>query len=248
MLGSCSFQGINNNPVLTINNGKESDATVKKEVKIGDITEIRAMQGIKVILKQGKNPGTAQVATTTEAEKFLRVDSKAGTLSVYYATGENQTPKTINGPSIVTITIPTFTDADLSSGASLILSEEFNSLHEVDIDLSSGAYFEAGALACTELDIDVSSGAACRITSLDGNLDADASSGSFITINSYSGSKIGLDASSGASLTVEGINASQLKAEASSGGSITLNGKVEKAKVSTSSGGTVDQRLLTEGK
>lgn len=128
LLAACSPSSIVNSCVngnVSVRNGKESDATVKKQVKIADFDGIDAQQGIKVLFSQGQNPGTANIATTPSAEKYLRVEVKDRTLHVYY--GGNCKDK-IQGPSIITVSSPVLNEVDLSSAARLEINSDLTSV------------------------------------------------------------------------------------------------------------------------
>lgn len=226
-----------------VNNGKDSDATVKKEISLSKFDEIHASQGIKVIVNQGKYPGKVAVATTPSAEKFLKVTVSDGTLNAYY---DNKTMVgNIKGPSIITVTIPELEEADLSSGAFIEVKGAFNSSNQMEFDLSSGSALNIENLTCAKLSIDTSSGASATVHSLNGNLKADASSGSSISVKTVEGGYLEFGASSGASISAKSVKSSSIKANASSGGSISLSGKTDRLDKSTSSGGSVNTSGLT---
>lgn len=220
-----------------INNGKDSDATVKKEIKTATFNEIQASQGIKVIVSQGKFPGKISVATTTSAEKYLQVKVSDGKLKVCY---DNKSFKgTIKGPSIITITVPALEEVDLSSGASFLLKDNFTSTQNMEFDLSSGSSLNIENLSCPNLSVETSSGASATVGSVKGNLECDASSGSSIEIASAEGGVFEFKASSGADIDADSLKSSSIKASASSGGSISLSGKTNALDKKTSSGGSV---------
>ncbi|MDE6553451.1 MAG: DUF2807 domain-containing protein, partial [Muribaculaceae bacterium] len=118
MLSGCMVATGNNG--VSVNNGKDSEATVKKEIKVSAFNEVKASQGIKVIVSQGKFPGKVSVATTPSAEEYLQVNVTDGTLKVFYDNKAKEDKK-IKGPSIITVTVPELEEADLSSGANLLL-------------------------------------------------------------------------------------------------------------------------------
>lgn len=237
MLSSCIVATGNNG--ISINNGKDSDATVKKEIKVAAFDEIQASQGIKVIVTQGKFPGKVSVATTPSAEKYLQVKVNDGTLNVYYD-NKDISGKKIKGPSIISVTLPELEEADLSSGANMLLKGSFTSSKKMEFDLSSGSYLKIENLSCGLLSLDTSSGANATVVNLNGDLDADASSGSSISIKEASGKVMSVDASSGSSISLQSNKSDEIRASASSGASISLSGRTERLSKQASSGGSVN--------
>lgn len=229
---------------VSINNGKDSDATIKKELKMPAFKEIKACQGIKVIVEQGAYKGKVAVATTESAEKYLEVSVENGTLTARYESkGEGY--KKIKGPSIITVMVPELKEADMSSGAYLELKGNFKSASDIEFDLSSGAALQIENLTCPEVSIQTSSGSTANAEKLKCDLDAQSSSGSAISVKQIEGGAISLEASSGSSLTVNAATSTSIKADASSGGSINVSGMTEKFKKSESSGGSVNHSGLS---
>ena len=241
MLSGCIVATGNNG--ISVNNGTDSDATVKKEVKISAFDEIKVSQGIKVIVYQGEFPGKVSVATTPSAQDFLQVKVDDGTLKVYYDNKDMATKK-IKGPSIITVTIPELEEADLSSGSSLVLSGAFKSKGKMDFDLSSGSYLKIENLTCAKLSLNTSSGANATVVNFRGDLDADSSSGSSISVKEAVGGVMTVDASSGSSISLKSNESDEIRASASSGASISLSGRTERLTRQASSGGSVNSSGL----
>lgn len=207
---------------VSVNNGDESDATVKKEVKIGDFDEIEASRGIKIVFTQGNNPGVAHIATTPSAEKFLKVRVNGNTLEAFYETSDNS-PKEIKGPSIIAVSSPTLTGVELSSAASLEIKGTFKSSNTLFLDMSSAASLQAETLECTKLGIDSSSASSITVYNLKGSLIADLSSAASLSINSIDADNISLDASSASKIDLNNIKADKITADASSTSKINLD-------------------------
>ena len=70
-----------------VNNGKDSDATLKRKAKIGSFNKIEASQGIKIFFSQGKNTGHAEVLTTPSAKDYISVTVEGGCLNAHYKRG-----------------------------------------------------------------------------------------------------------------------------------------------------------------
>ncbi len=250
----------------SINNGKESDATVKKEIKIGDFNEVSVSQGIKVIFAQDDNTGTASIATTPSAEKYLRVEVKNETLNVYYDVDQNGKKINIKGPSIVRVASQTLSGVKASSGAEFNVKGNFKGSEGLNVSLSSGAEFEtdgniqcageiylgvssaasfdAKSITCDMLRVDASSGSDVEVKILSGNLEVSASSGSDIEFNAVNAKTVSLRASSGSDIDVDNISADAVSAKASSGADISLSGTTEALDQNSSSGGSVKTKGL----
>lgn len=232
---------------VSVNNGKDSEATIKKEIRVASFNEIEASQGIKVIVSQGQYAGKVSVATTPSAEKYLCVRVDNGTLKAYYD-NKSMTGKKIKGPSIITVTLPELDEVDLSSGAYLLLKGSFKSNSKMDFDLSSGSAINIENLSCISLSIDTSSGANATVQKLNGDLDADSSSGSSISVKEAAGRILSVEASSGSSITLRSNNSEKIEASASSGASITLSGSTGRLNKESSSGGSVSTSDLSYSK
>lgn len=232
---------------VSVKNGQDSDASVKKEIKTAAFNEIEVSQGIKVIVTQGKFPGKISVATTPSAEKHLCVKIENRTLKAFYDNA-SKVGKTIKGPSIINVTIPELKEANLSSGAYLKLKDSFTSTINMEFDLSSGSNLNIENLSCTNLSLDTSSGSNATVVNFKGNLDAESSSGSSISIKEASGGIFTVDASSGSSISLRSNKSDEIRASASSGASIKLSGRTERLSRRASSGGSVDASNLTNSK
>lgn len=262
LISGCAMNGIANSNVSI--EGNEAKATVKKTVKIGNFNEIEASQGIKVIFTQGANKGTADIATTPSAEKFLKVEVKNNTLKAYYANNDGTMNVKIKGPSIVRVSSNVLKEVDLSSAANVTVNGDLNVNGDFELDLSSAASFDAGKVTCSNMEVDLSSSASVDIENLIGNLEADPSSASSINVGNMKGeldaeassaasikissiksSDITAKASSAATIYIEGISGGDIKANASSGAKIKLAGKANSLRQNASSGGSVKSSGLT---
>lgn len=250
----------------SINNGDESDATVKKEVKIGDFNEVSVSQGIKVIYEQGSNNGIASIATTPSAEKYLKVEVKDNALNVYYDVNQNGKQDKIKGPSIIRVASPILTGVKASSGAEFNVKGNFKGIDGLSVSISSGAEFESDgniqcageinlgvssaasfdvkSITCNIFKVEASSGSDVEVKILSGNLDVSASSGSDVEFAAVNAKSISLRASSGSDIDVANISASAVSAKASSGADISLSGTTETLDQNSSSGGSVKTKGL----
>ncbi len=207
---------------VSVNNGADSEATVKKQVKIGEFKEIEASRGIKIVFTQGKNSGVASIATTPSAEKYLKVIVKDNTLEAYYETSDNY-PKEIKGPSIITVSSPILTGVELSSAASLEIQGIFKSTNSLNLDMSSAASFKANSIDCIKLGIDGTSASTISIDNLKGNLNVDLSSAASLSINSIDANNISLGSSSASKIDIDNVKAKKIIAEATSTSKINLD-------------------------
>ena len=224
LLTGCTVSTINaDTGVSVVSPGKDSDAKIKKTVKISDFDEISASQNIKVIFTQGPNSGTASIATTPSAEKYLKLVVKDKKLDIYYANPGKKNVK-IQGPTIVTVSSPELKEVELSSAASFVVKENLNVSGTLEVDLNSSGLFKAGSIVCGKLKVDASSAARAEIAELSGDLNADASSSASIKVGKVKGGKVSADVSSAANISMDGVDCSLLDAEASSAGKIGLKG------------------------
>ncbi len=249
-----------------VTNGKDSDANVKKEVKIGKFDKVNASTGIKIVFTQGRNPGVAKIATTSSAEPYLEVFVKDGELCARY----KQHNKNINGSSIVTVSSPELEEVEMSSGATFTAKSDISLAKDFEVSLSSGASAYFNKIGSSKIDFELSSGSKAEVKSVDCakfsgevssaadlsvlkvlavNLEAEASSGSKIKVGSFDGTKLITEASSGATVTVGGIKSVRIEAEATSGAKVELSGVCSTLDKESSSGGRVEAvRLVTDCK
>lgn len=261
-LTGCTISGIAGNNVSV--DGNDSEATVKKSVKISNFNEIEASQAIQIIYVQGKNTGIADISTTPSAEKYLKVEVKDKTLKVYYANTKGNKYVKIKGPSIIRVSSPELHEVDLSSAANVSIEGDLKLNGDFELDLSSASSFNAGNITCSKFDADMSSSASANIANLNGNVEADLSSASSIkfgyvkgnvdletsssasiNIDSLIASTISAVSSSAGSISLSGISGGTISASASSGADINLSGKAETLDKHTSSGGSVKHSNLT---
>jgi len=220
----------------SINNGKDSEATVKKDVKIGDFSKIDACQGIKVVYSQGKNTGYARIATTPSAVDYLKVFVKNGCL---YARYEGKFDR-IKGPSIITVSSKKLTNIELSSAANVNVITDIDQNEALDIDLSSAASVKFLDVKCPRLEIDLSSSAKVNIVATTANLDIDCSSASSVNIGTASCEKANIDLSSAANASISRLAKANLDIEASSAANANVQmAECDKVYAEASSGATI---------
>lgn len=200
---------------VSVSNGKETDATIKKIVRISEFDEIYATQGIKVVFSQGQNPGTAKIATTPSAKKYLCVEVKDGTLQAFYKSKKKNVD--IKGPSIIYVSSPTLHEVELSSSACLDVTTDLKVGNDLDIDISSVASVTVGDVYCNEMDIEASSSAKFKCGSVNGNvLEFDLSSSATANCNSFTGKSFKIDLSSSAQFNCSSFRGENLTIDASS--------------------------------
>ncbi|MBO5444664.1 MAG: DUF2807 domain-containing protein [Muribaculaceae bacterium] len=227
---------------VSISNGKDSDATVKKTVKISDFDEIDASQGIKVVFTQGANSGTAKISTTPSAADYLTVEVQGSTLHAYY---KGTKKASIKGPSIIYVSSPVLREADLSSAARLEVKGDLNVDGSLDIDISSASSVIFGNVVCSELNIDASSAASLECGSVKGgNLDIDISSAGKVSCTSFKGDSLKINSSSASKTVVDGIDCGDVYVEASSTAAITLAGNASRISKNVSSGASLNSSKL----
>lgn len=256
LLFSCSIgNGTTFGHSGSVNNGKESDATVKKNVKIGDFSKIDACQGIKIVYSQGKNSGQAKVATTPSAVDYMKVYVKDGCL---YARYEGDFDR-IKGPSIITVSSKKLTEIDLSSAAHVSVVTDIDQRDGIGIDLSSASKVDFKEVNCPGIEIDLSSSAKVNIAATTANLDIDCSSASAVNVGTAKCGKADIEISSAADVSIDKLvkadldieassaskaniqmyDCNNVYAEASSGASVKLYGNCRNLRKDSSSGGKV---------
>ncbi|MDO4336020.1 MAG: DUF2807 domain-containing protein [Bacteroidales bacterium] len=230
-------------------------------MKIADFNAVKASQGISVVLTQKGNTHEADISVDQELEPYIKVEVKDGTLKCYF---ESNNVIHNNGvKAIVRVSSPTLTKVDLSSAATLALSDNFNVDGRLKLDMSSASGFKAKNLTCSSLDVEVSSASHIRISELNASVDIDASSASSVNIDNLTGSldvsasssasvkvkgmrgkEIEADASSTATITVENLKCDEIDADASSMSSISLSGVCSRLKKDSSSGARIKTKNL----
>lgn len=254
--------------VVHVNDSGNSDSKTKemvsKKVKIADFNAVKASQGISVVLTQKENTHEADISVDQELEPYIKVEVKDGTLKCYFESNKSNSVKHNNGvKAIVKVSSPTLTKVDLSSAATLALSDNFNIDGRLKLDMSSASGFKAKNLTCSSLDVEASSAASIRISELNASVDIDASSASSVNIDNLTGlldvsasssasvkvkgmlgKEIEADASSTATITVENLKCDEIDAEASSASSISLSGVCSRLKKEASSGARIKTKNL----
>lgn len=254
-----------------INDSGNSDSKTKemvsKKVKIADFNAVKASQGISVVLIQKENTHEADISVDQELEPYIKVEVKDGTLKCYFESNKSNKSNNVihnNGvKAIVRVSSPTLTKVDLSSAATLALSDNFNVDGRLKLDLSSASGFKAKNLTCSSLDVEASSSSYIRISELNATVDIDASSASSVNIDNLTGSldvsasssasvkvkgmrgkEIEADASSTATITIENLKCDEIDADASSMSSISLSGVCSRLKKDSSSGSRIKTKNL----
>lgn len=246
------------------NSDSKTREMVSKKVKIADFNAVKASQGISVVLTQKENTHEADISVDQELEPYIRVEVKDGTLKCYFESNKSNSVIHNNGvKAIVRVSSPSLTKVDLSSAATLALSDNFNVDGRLKLDMSSASGFKAKNLTCSSLDVEASSASHIRTSELNASVDIDASSASSVTIDNLTGpldvsasssasvkvkgmlgKEIEADASSTATITVENLKCDEIDAEASSASSISLSGVCSRLKKEASSGARINTKNL----
>ena len=239
-----------------VNNGKDSDATLKRKAKIGSFNKIEASQGIKIFFSQGKNTGHAEVLTTPSAKDYISVTVEGGCLNAHYKRGF----KSIKGPTLIYVSSPELREIDLSSSAKVIMETNLKQSKSLSIDLSSASKVDLKNVDCPLLEIETSSSASVNADVVNANLEIDASSASSVkihqvnaaksdielssaskaTIQNFNSTVADIETSSAAGVTVNAMDCGKLNTSASSGSSIKLRGNYKDLRKQTGSGGSIN--------
>lgn len=251
-------------PGCLMASNNKNEKKVETTVSIPDFSSISASNAIQVIYTQGKATGVANITTTANGNKYLKVEVKSGCLHLYYQnTGNNIT---INGPTIVTVQSPSLKKVDLSSAAKLQVEGNVNQQDLIEFDLSSAAKADLNSINSDNLQANLSSSASLSVKKFNGNninivcssaskaifekvecTDAwlHTSSAAKVTIDKLIGGNLNGDASSGSSIKVNNVDCMQVGADASSGAKIVFGGKCAMLSKEASSGGRVDTSNLS---
>lgn len=228
---------------FSITGGDEKNATVKKDLKIGNFSKIEAANGIQIVFREQSATGIAKIRTTPSAEKYLYVNVGNGVFEAGYKIPSSQKQKqiTIEGPTIIELTAPQLQSVELSSGAILTADKIANS-NKLELELSSGAMARVNTLGGKLVELEASSGAKIEvIKKIDSeNVVAEASSGASISCGNVSAVKFKVESSSGAVITASGVVGTTIVAEASSAANLALSGiSVKGIKAEATSGAGV---------
>lgn len=218
---------------------------VTKKVKVGSFKGIDAAMGIKVVFTQGKATGVAQVQTTESGNEALKMKVDDGVLEIYYETRKNRRNNSIKGPTVVTLQAPELRSVELSSSASLTVTNGLSSGGSLKIDLSSSGHMTVQSVKVKNLSVDLSSSGSVALgnvradkvnisTSSSSSLSAsgieapklniESSSSSGVKIGEFSGTTLNVDASSTAKVSVKRTGATTVNLEASSLAGINMTG------------------------
>ncbi|MDE6532289.1 MAG: DUF2807 domain-containing protein [Muribaculaceae bacterium] len=255
LFGCSTGNGASIHNSISVSNGKESDATVKKKIYLGNFNKISAQQGIKIVYSQGKNPGYADIAVTPSASDYIKVYVEDGCLKAKY---EGKFTR-ITGPSIVHVSSPQLTEIEMSSAASLVVSSPISQKQGIDINLSSAAGVDFKRVECPYINFEMSSSSNVSIGYTTANLDMECSSASSVNIGEVRCAKADIELSSAASATIKKIananidlevssaakanihmaDCKTVDVEASSHGNVKLSGSCRSLDKETSSGGSI---------
>lgn len=142
----------------------------------------------------------------------------------------------------VTVKAPGVCDFDVNSGAMLQVSDGYRFYAgEVEVDVSSGAAFNALSMVMDSIDVEASSGAAVSISSIKAAaVSGRVSSGAAMTLAGEA-TTVDFGASSGGALNASSLKAVNGSVKASSGGNLQSN--IENiVSRSASSGGSITNR------
>lgn len=234
MLASASC--INGTSITFINSDPNSPLTTKT-IQASDIQEIDTSCGIKVIYTQSSKTSVTLKAPK-DIIKYIIVEMDGNELKCHKKKNVQINIKR----ATVTVSAPNVREFNASSGGSITMTKALN-IHnqQCELSASSGALINLVDINCGNLEADASSGAAIKLNSASVKTDfeADATSGSDIKINQISANSVDADASSGAEIALSG-KCTSVSFEASSGASINASKlTAQNGTATTSSGGSV---------
>lgn len=217
---------------------------------LASFTEVRAQEGIRVILKKGSKESAKIEASRIAVEDVLTEIS--GSELKIHLNGDNHH----NVEVTVTVTFVKLNGLGASSAASIEVQDAVETTGDFEVGCSSAGSVKA-TITAQYLEVDVSSAGNVELVTKVTSLDTEISSAGKVKISgsankadvqtSSSGEfqgyslvcdKADLHTSSGGSIKIE--VAERLEARASSGGSIRYKGSPSYTDVSSSSGGSID--------
>ncbi len=212
---------------------------VTKEVSFdGDIQTLRVATGIKADYQVKDTTGVRLVITTTpKCMEQLQTKMTDGKLELYFQ--HMWRSFRLYKDTHITIIASAAPEIDLSSGASLKVSDGYEGLSKVGI--SSGAHLNMDNVVSSQVKFRVSSGANADVCiSHADSIAADVTSGGALCLKGEQNNFVSLLASSGGSINATEMQATTGKAKASSGASIRCD--IPDLKSETSSGGSIKNR------
>ena len=222
--------------VLNFNQDKciSTAPVVTQQRPASAITNIIAANGFNISYSQSPKPRIS-VSAPSDLMDMVHTDIKGETLSIY-------STKSLGACDInIVVESPSVSDFTISSGTQFTIQGAYSSTSDVTVNISSGAMFIApSSFSATKIALGSSSGSQIKLDAISSSaISAEASSGSSVYLAGTS-REAHLSVSSGAGISAGKLDATSGSASASSGGSITSN--ITDCSVSTSSGGSVNNR------
>ncbi|MFH6604379.1 head GIN domain-containing protein [Maribacter algicola] len=211
ILSSCGFD-INFGDFGTGVRGNGDVVTENREVT-DDFTEVHASEGIEVYVTQA-NDFEISVEADENIIDLIGTDIKNGTLRIHAIENISRATKK------VFVSLPDVTALKGTSGSHLITQNTIKS-DRLEIDGNSGALLDI-EIQANEVDIDASSGANLDIGGSAQMTYVDGSSGANIHAKNLHSENCNAEASSGSNISIE--VSERLTANASSGGNISYSG------------------------
>lgn len=178
-----------------------------------DFTEVSASEGLEVHVTQSKN-FKIEVEADANVIDLIGTDIKNGKLRIHAIENIGQATKKVY------VSLPEVTALKSSSGAHLNTEGSIKS-DKLEIDSSSGSILDVEVVA-GDVEIDASSGANLDISGRANMLYVDGSSGANIDAKDLQSKMCDADASSGSNISVNVSD--RLTADATSGGNIAYAG------------------------
>lgn len=216
-----------NSEICADASGKGCSTKITKEFTVGAFSKIEARQGIKIVWNVGAATEKVSANVCEKYAQYLKVETVRGTLKAYFDFPTNEPLDSYNlGTTVITITAPSLSAVELSSAAKLEVNGTWRAEADIDIEISSAGSLSASMIDCKELDLEVSSAGSVDIVTINGSLDAEASSAAKLKIGGIKGSRLKVEASSGASFTADRAECEKISAESSSAAKVSINGIV----------------------
>ena len=220
LLSSCGFGIDGNGNVVT--SQRNADAS---------FTSVSGNRGLEVVIEQGSQTSIV-VEADDNLQEHITTKIKNGELVITSDVGIQKASS-----KKVIVTMPVIERIAASSGANVISKNTIKG-NDIGLSSSSGSQLEV-SIQAVNVTAESSSGSSLKVSGKAQKLEADSSSGSTLNAKDLLVSNADAEASSGSSVTINPSNS--LNAEASSGASVSYAGAPATINKNTSSGGKVKQ-------
>lgn len=220
-----------------------SDSYITQKVKVEKFDGISAATDIDVVYTQITGEPDVEIYAPDNLMEYVVVEVKGNILKIRFESDEKGKGLNIRGEhkTQVRVSAPAVHALQASSSSEILLANGLKTTGRVNIDSSSAGDIEGEGISCGDLLVQASSSGEVDLKKVECVvLNADASSSGDISLEGVCRSA-SFNASSAGDIEADELKADNVVASASSAGDITCNA-VESLKMSTSSGGSVNDK------